>query len=340
MRELILSFCFLLFGYSLLAQPESFSWADRHNDGSGSYYNYISPIKNQEDNGPCNIFASIAAVEAMTQIYFNKESPVLDLAESNIYNNDCGLCGTTAFYALSFIKNNGVVNETCFPYVNNCDVDCDNICPDPLQLVTIPDFGSQTVSNVTDLKLLLMNKGPLVANISGGSAVLHGGTGVDHAVLLIGWKYDENNNLLWELKDSWPSDKAGTTNFDLVAFNILQYCSTFFFVNPIYNSNFIECDAGVDGLDCSLFSRATPVDNDGDGFFNWGWDFASKPSGASYPDLMDFNDGDDSKIYRSGDTIYPAPEISGTSGKVCQSGGNPSGYPFALNNVPPGFSCS
>lgn len=85
-----------------------------------------------------------------------------------------------------------------------------------------------------------------------------------------------------------------------------------------------------------MFSRATPVDNDGDGFYNWGWDFASKPNEATYPNFMDFNDGDDSKIFRDGTTIYSTPTISGPSGHVCSSGGQ-----FILNkDLPNGFSYS
>jgi hypothetical protein len=161
---------------------------------------------------------------------------------------------------------------------------------------------------------------------------LHGGSAIDHTVLIIGWEYD-NQTLQWHIKDSWP----GTQDLYYFSFNILEYCTKYYSVKHFYNNEYIECVAGTD---CSLFSRATPVDNDGDGFYNWGFDKASKPSGASYPNLMDFNDADGSKIFRDGFTIYSKPIISGTSGKVCQSGGDTSGYQFGLSPVPPGFSSS
>lgn len=218
MKKSILIFLDILLCSILLAQPESFSWADRHHDPLNNYYNYISPIRDQKEQGPCNIFASIAAVEAMTQIYYNKEWPLLDLAESHIYNNDCGLsCGTTVMRALKFIRDYGIVSEECFPYPSNedhCEADCDTICQNPQQRVTIPMWDSVTVSSISELKQAIMDKGPLVANITGGGYVLHGGSAIDHAVLLIGWK--DNPNLQWHIKDSWP----GTQDLYYFSFNI------------------------------------------------------------------------------------------------------------------------
>jgi hypothetical protein len=332
MKRTIIFFLDMLMCFGLFAQlPESFSWADRHHLGPNDSYNYITTIKDQGDNGPCNIFASVAAVEAMSLIYFNRESANLDLAESHIYNHDCGLCGTNAFNALNFIKNNGIVDEDCFKYSGNCDADCDTMCQYPAQLVTIPGFSSDTISSISALKQLIMDKGPLVANIQYGAYVLHGESQVDHAVLLIGWRYN-NQNLEWHIKDSWPSSNEGTYLFDYVNFNILKYCTIYFYVKPIDNG-LIECE----GLDCTLFSRATPVDRDEDGFYHWGWDFASKPNGASYPNKMDFDDGDAEIIFRSGDTIYATPTVSGPT-TVCKDGEGDS--PFELDYVPPGFTCT
>jgi hypothetical protein len=320
---------------SLLAQielPKSFTWADRHHLNSQEYYNYISPIRDQKEGGPCNIFASVAAVEAMIQIYFNREWPNLNLAESNIYNNDCGLgCGTTAQYALNFIKNNGIVNEECFPYPENedyCYADCNSMCQNPEQFVTIPEYDSETISTIAGLKRLIMDAGPLVANIHYGGYILHGESAVDHAILLIGWKY-VGQELQWHIKDSWP----GTTYLYYFSFDILQYCAEFYYVKPFYNNELIECV----GTNCTFFSRATPVDHDGDGFYNWGYDSASKPTGATYPNLMDFDDGNHDTIYRDGNTIYATPTISGPV-RVCECDEGERGY--ELHNVPPNFSTS
>lgn len=70
----------ILICFSLSAQPTSFSWATRHGNS------YISSAKNQKVQGPCSIFAAIAGVEAMAQIYFNKGGPTLDLSERYLYN--------------------------------------------------------------------------------------------------------------------------------------------------------------------------------------------------------------------------------------------------------------
>lgn len=61
---------FLLFAFFISnCQPSSFSW---FSDDDEIRYNYISPAKDQGEQSPCHIFAAVAAVEAMSHIYFNK----------------------------------------------------------------------------------------------------------------------------------------------------------------------------------------------------------------------------------------------------------------------------
>jgi C1A family cysteine protease len=75
------------------AQPPSFSWYNSNN----SNLNYISPAKNQGEQSPCHIFAAVAAVEALSHIYYNKPfahaSNGLDLSEREIYSWCSGFGG-------------------------------------------------------------------------------------------------------------------------------------------------------------------------------------------------------------------------------------------------------
>ena len=75
----------VMFTYS---QPTAFSWYN----SSNSNQNYTSPAKDQGEQGeqgPCRIFAAVAAVEAMSHIYYNKPFSIgsngIDLAEREIY---------------------------------------------------------------------------------------------------------------------------------------------------------------------------------------------------------------------------------------------------------------
>ncbi len=85
-----------LFGQEVY--PDYFSWDQRF----GSQFNkdYISNAKDQFVQGPCNVFASVAALEAAIQIYFNKEvGPYeMDLSEQHIYSN----CNPNAGIGVTF----------------------------------------------------------------------------------------------------------------------------------------------------------------------------------------------------------------------------------------------
>ncbi|MGQ9621039.1 MAG: C1 family peptidase, partial [Bacteroidales bacterium] len=170
----LLIFSISLFGVSLYSQPESFSWDKRHNY-ENFIINYISEAKNQKEQGPCGAFAAVAAVEAVSQIYFNKTSPMIDLSESNIYsNNDSTVncpgvgCGSIGILApLNLINSTGIVDEDCFEYpeeplpVENstqrfCYRDCEGIiCDNPAYRVFIPHNGNTgqiNIQNNTQLK--------------------------------------------------------------------------------------------------------------------------------------------------------------------------------------------
>lgn len=67
------------------SQPSSFSWNQRH-----QIIDYVSNAKDQGEQGPCGIFATVAAVEAMIEIYFNHTGSTENLSESNLYSA-CGL---------------------------------------------------------------------------------------------------------------------------------------------------------------------------------------------------------------------------------------------------------
>jgi len=339
----------------LYSQPANFRWDKRHYKKGKYVFNYISYAKNQKEQGPCGAFAVVAAVEAIAQIYFNKTSPMLDLSESNIYSENlsggcpgvgCGSVGVIA--PLDLINLTGIVNEACFEYPEEplpvedsihryCYRDCQGIiCDNPDYHVFIPHNGNASIINIqnnTQLKQAIMDFGPIIVTLKG--------TGLgcrihpddpdcektnDHTVLFIGWE-TKSNITYWIFKDSWPNRQ----DFPSDSINVFFWKPDFYRVYPVYNGNTIHCT----GSNCSLFSSRNYVDNDKDGFYNWGFDTQPKPAGCPGPDKMDFDDGDSILIFRSGYTPLRTPFITGPSpsGTVCTSGAT-----FRLDSVPPGFS--
>ncbi|HCI54983.1 MAG TPA: hypothetical protein DFI01_03545, partial [Bacteroidales bacterium] len=354
MKKYFLIFCFFLVNFSLFAQPSEFTWSYRH-----KIQNYISPAKNQREQGPCGAFAVVGAVEAIAQIYFNKTWPMLDLSESNIYSNNdtschcpgvgCGSIGVVA--PLNLIKSTGIVDEDCLKYPDEplkpeeepnryCYEYCQGIiCDNPAYRVFIPYWEKIYITNNTLLKQAIMDYGPIIVTLQG--------TGIgcrlhpddpdceitnDHTVLFIGWE-TENNIFKWRFKDCWPSKPGDTPRHDIFSDSINIFCwkPDFYRVYPVYSDSTIHCT----GSDCSLFNSRSYVDNDKDGFYNWGFDTQPKPSGCPGPDKMDFDDGEPLIIFRSGYTPLRTPFITGPSGIICTSGAT-----FTLDSVPPGFSVS
>jgi hypothetical protein len=146
----------------LLAQPSFFSW-QRLTDGENKGNNYISPAKNQREQSPCHIFAAVAAVEALSHIYFNKPFPknsttCLDLSEREIYSWCSGFGGpqgsASIEEALNYIDTKGIVDENCFQYPQSHPfyTDCSSKCSIPQIEVDTPGYElrpTQTLRQLT-----------------------------------------------------------------------------------------------------------------------------------------------------------------------------------------------
>jgi cathepsin C len=89
----------------------------------------MTAVKDQCYCGSCWAFASGGVIEAQYNIASNNSNLDLDLSEENLVSNasSSGNCGGGIIAsAFNYIKTEGVVNESCFPYVDsNChEEDC------------------------------------------------------------------------------------------------------------------------------------------------------------------------------------------------------------------------
>jgi len=327
---------FLLFyfeGIILIAQPSYFSWK-RPNSGTNIGFNYISPAKDQGEQGPCGIFAAVGGIEAMSQIYYHKPSsvaPFINLSEAEMYSK-CSQYGrfdaaASARETLEYSTLNGTINDAClvYPtsdpyYIQPC-----NKCSTPSQKVQIPGYERIYPTSSQSLKRAIIDFGPIIVSMQHVGVVLHPGKGCDacgHTVLLIGWNNDQ-----WHIKDSWPGDSW--IDFKTIDVFNSTYSSIFYRVKYENNGNLIACT----GNDCStIFASRSYTDNDGDGFYYWG--IGPKPSSCPGSGKMDFNDFDNTKIFLDNNYVeLPKPTVTGPEYVCSGTGGN-----FEIHDVPTGFS--
>lgn len=313
----------------LFAQPASFTWDNRH--GTLNYIKVLGQdFFDQKEPGPCHIFATVAAVEAISQIYFNKGAQ-LDLSESNLYNLALsGISPLQVKESLDTIMVYGLVNQDClrYPYYpdemcEDCGYrypDLDDICEEPEQLVFIPGYSQITPQNDTELKQAIMDHGPIIVTMDYvGDALYQTGHNFDHSVLVIGW--ESSPNFKWRIKDSWMDAPSNIWNTPI---NIFDYDKYFYYVKP-------EKDSLISsyGSNNSIFENRVCNDLDADGFYNWGLATEPKPASCTGPDLMDFDDGQAGVLFLNGYTpITAVPYITSTNAPLC------SGSVFTLNNVP------
>lgn len=290
---------------SINAQPNAFTWK------SSSNKDYISPAKDQGTQGPCHIFAAVAAVEAMCQIYYNKSqtSSEIDLSEAEIYSPcsgyGCVMGPADISQTFTYVGTNGIVDDDCFEYPDEypfCRPIC-NPCSIPQYEVTIPGYQQLYLSTNQQLKRAIIDYGPIAVTMEDCSYELHGDANdLTHSVLIVGW----NSLGRWHIKDSWPGGPTiDYKNIDVFS----QEFNTLFFRAKYKNgASTISCS----GSGCSsVFSSRTCVDSDEDGFYNWG--IGDKPNGCSGPCLMDFDDDDPEKLYLDDDynIVVDIPYITG-----------------------------
>lgn len=230
-------------------------------DGDEKGGGWATPVKNQLWNSPllcgsCYIHAAVATLEMHANLYYNQHID-LDLSEQKILSctkKDCsgGFVSSIGWY----LWNLGTISEEKFPYVGY-EQPCDQYSWEEDDIYIADTFINL---HSTFRKRDLIARGP--STMSTGS----------HAMLLVGWKTNDEGKTVWICKNSHGYDHGdnGYTDYDLILY------STYQFQGPITNIN----------------KEVRCVDFDGDGYYNWG--YGPKPSTcpSCAPDIKDWNDDD------------------------------------------------
>lgn len=236
--------------------PEGWDWRNRHG------INWATPVKDQRYCGSCWAFAAVGSTELLANLYFNDSTIDFNLSEQEITScaDYSGCHGGYPSRALDHIRDNGVVDETCYPYVaidaqgcnsgTSCTYEpqlCTDKCSDPVELVKIGGrHNFYSSSGEEELKRLIIEYGA----VSGGLYSMN------HAMNLVGFKKDPTDGAtIWIFKNSWGVN-WGEAGFANLKKPISDFGWTHALLNPVISEK-----SQYDIL-CT--------DTDNDGYCNWG----------------------------------------------------------------------
>jgi len=233
----------------IMYTPDEFGWLDY--DGQ----DWTTSVKKQLC-GDCWDFAAIGILESIVNIREGCAELNPDLSEQYVLS--ClpwaGSChGGSSSRALELLMEtspegnyqNGAIPESCFPYQGDDDVPCSDKCPNWIDLlVPLLDCGTWrtdgSTSDIEAIKTQIMLTGPVAAGIKATSFFSWWGSvqhnpdkyfpylkkvfGVNHIVILVGWKDDPSigRGGYWICKNSWGTDwgYGGLFNIEYNALNI------------------------------------------------------------------------------------------------------------------------
>lgn len=263
-------------------------WRNRHGK------NWMTDVRNQnypKTCGSCWAHAAVGVLEAYVNLYYNRIL-TYDLSEEEIIScTHLGCIPANEQVAFNYIKESGIVNESCFPYAAEYR-DCGLKCDTPLEQIFIEDFGEYTTSEDSMKQQLF--RAPITIGlgtwhhsmtlagykkIAIGSSYLYNGNGGYNETINLASHGELIGRTAWLVKNShgyqWGNNGFGYIVVD--SCNINEGC--------YIKGRITSLTMNDDGIKCT--------DADGDGFYFWG--IGPKP--AHCPSWVpDTPDGDDSNI--------------------------------------------
>lgn len=204
--------------------------------------NFITSVKNQGRCGSCVSFGTIAAVEACIQLEGDNPGSAIDLSEAHLFychaaSDGCS-CDTGWYIksALNHLRNDGVVDDLCFPYTAG-DQPCAP-CKDAAQRLTKISNWTAIGSFDAMRAWLAESRGPLVTGFtvyadfynytSGIYRHTSGGQIGGHCVCVVG--YDDVAQC-WICKNSW-GPAWGEQGFFRIGYGEVGIDATMWGVSP------------------------------------------------------------------------------------------------------------
>lgn len=284
---------------------KEFDWRTRHgSQNTGSYYynpdgsGWIPKWRyGQGANDPdCWAFSVLYSTESMVNLYFNQqindELSVQDILSCSGGESPSG--GGYVDSALLYVAQEGVVDEDCLHYMTWLEVPCEYKCSNPSEKVKIGGYSSQLLGEEL-IKSKIITKGPLVSKVLGwGHAMSMVGFGVVKAgdpILYGNFNAGTSHDFIVEA-DSPDIGKpfyVFKQSYATYGYNHSHFCNVILDANSGSRLKCIAIDTPITSM---LYNNSdiVCVDNDGDGYYNWG--IGPKP--ATCPNCPDEEDCDDS----------------------------------------------
>lgn len=175
----------------------------------------VHPVEDQGECGSCFAFAAVATAEgALLRQGIKNRLSVQQIIDCD--RNDEGCEGGDPLYAFQFIKTNGLAPAAQYPYTAR-QAKCKQQSGDQ---VAISSAVRETLNgNEKRLKDIVANYGPVAVAVNAARSLMNYKSGVysnpkcpkkvDHAVLLVGFGYDQKTKLdYWLVKNTWVSQSA------------------------------------------------------------------------------------------------------------------------------------
>ncbi|MEA2054277.1 MAG: C1 family peptidase [Candidatus Thermoplasmatota archaeon] len=235
--------------------PPQWDWRDV--DG----YDWTTPIKDQLQDvcGSCWAFGSLAALESAIKIWRNEPETDVDLSEQYMLSCSPGSCeGWYWFNTLNWIKNNGAIPESCFPYEADDTIPCDAKCTEWREMLIGIDGYHAVHSDVLSIQNALVEYGPLgttmdvyddfYPNYTGGVYSQTSNEYVfGHCITIVG--YDDTwggeGEGYWICKNSWGTEWGEDGWFRIAYGECKIEKSTYYFTGPNYPPSRPEKPEGV-----------------------------------------------------------------------------------------------
>lgn len=263
---------------------QEWDWRNRHGK------NWMTFVKDQGGCGSCWAHAAVGAVEAYINLYYNRIL-TYDLSEEEIIScTQYGCNDAIENVALDYIKNHGIVTESCFPYTATVQ-DCNSKCNPPSERIFIEDFAEYTTSEDSMKRQLFR------APITMGINTWHHSMAVAGFKKIESWSsylYNGNGNL----NELFPYGSLGSIR-GRTAWLVKNSAGSSWGINGygyiVVDSCYINGHCYINGSITSLTLTNDTIkctDDDGDGLYFWG--LGPKPAHCPSwaPDTPDGNDYD------------------------------------------------
>jgi len=176
-------------------------------------------VKYQGECGACWAFASVGAVEGVYNLK-NKPKNLITLSAQHLVDCDPrnkGCYGGWPLNALRFVKENGVVEETAYPYIESKGA-CKNTTSTIYKISSINECHKYYMCTI-DSWYNNLSKGPVVAAIETTGKFTHYRRGIitydpkvetckypNHAIIVSGWGIDSQVGEYLIVRNSWSED--------------------------------------------------------------------------------------------------------------------------------------